>query len=177
MSKIHNLNVREEKYQFLLESSSPRNLQKVTFHYKQQKKKFSPKFLMLLNQITFSFIFLLLPEKILLDEGHYIEITFVTEGENQAISDSYSGVFPYVNGSKQNQLSSSNKNVDAEEGLTDNKIILQWDEPLSDFSHMFENLENITSVNIFNMFTNDVILSYMFHNCINLIYVLLMFLT
>ena len=165
MSKFNRLNIKDEKYQILLESISPKNLRKVNFHHNTLKNSIPPRFLMLVNIIIFSYIFLLLPEKILSEEEHYIQIKFNNIGESQVISSSYGGNLPYISGT---DGSSQSRSVIVES--IEDTIKLQWDEPLTDFSHMFENLENITSVEIINMFTDNIILSYMFKNCICLEY-------
>ena len=119
----------------------------------------------LINIILFELILILLPKRILLDDP-YIELKVKSKGYHQILSEKYSGLRPsaiYVNNEVQIM-----KDFKVYVESTQHKIRIEWLNKLTDFTYMFSNLSNITSVTM-NKITGFMSnMSYMFYNCNNL---------
>ena len=119
----------------------------------------------LINIILFELIFILLPKSILLDDP-YIELKVKSTGYHQILSEKYSGLRPsaiYVNNEVQIM-----KDFKVYVESIEHKIRIEWLNKLTDFTYMFSNLSNITSVTM-NKITGFMSnMSYMFYNCNNL---------
>ena len=141
------------------------NLSKKVLFIPIKKIKFNRRYFNIIKFIFFEIIFILFP-KLICYEQPYIEIKVNNIGYNQIISDKYSGTFSgqiYINN---NIVSIRDKKVYV--NSINDLIHLSWTNTISDFSYMFYNLENITSVHMNYMFANHIIMSYMFYNCSNL---------
>ena len=127
------------------------------YQYSKNNQNFS-----LINIILFELIFILLPKSILLDDP-YIELKVKSTGYHQILSEKYSGLRPsaiYVNNEVQIM-----KDFKVYVESIEHKIRIEWLNKLTDFTYMFSNLSNITSVTM-NKITGFMSnMSYMFYNC------------
>ena len=142
--------------------------------YKNKAKKANNNFyyknFFFINIFLFEIILFILNKKVfaLTTSNNYIEIHVADKGEQQIISDKYNLEIDYsliyvnerVKILRNKKVSLDNEN---------SNIRIEWDKTKSDFTHMFENINSITSITINNLldssFTN---ISYMFYNCPNL---------
>ena len=119
----------------------------------------------LINLILFELILILLPKRILLFDP-YIELKVKSTGNQQILSEKYSGERPsaiYVNNEVQIM-----KDFKVFVESTDHKIRIEWGKALTDFTYMFSNLSSITSVTMNKISGFMCNMSYMFYNCNNL---------
>ena len=130
------------------------NFVNIFLHHKKHKQKLF---------ILFEYILIFLPKLIF---SNYIEIKVNRIGTNQYLSNNYEGELPnyvYVN----NVLKyPSSKSIYVES--IDYKIKLVWNNKITNFDHMFYNLDNIKEVYMDYIYGENSILTYMFLNCINL---------
>ena len=119
-------------------------------------------FYRIVNAIIFYEILILLPKQIL---SNYINIKVNQPGTQQVLSDGF------------NNLPSSVYVNDIQTNLNDKKIQINsissiiklvWNNKMSNFSYMFNNLKNITEVNITNLIGINSTFYFTFSNCTNL---------
>ena len=133
--------------------------------FKQKKEILKVKYYPSINFFFLGFILFLMP-KAILSLDYYIDLKVKATGYNQILSNEYTGDFPsviYIN----NEVHVLRGREIFVENIT-YPIRLQWSRQLSNFKHMFSNLESIISVHINHAFGNNCDLSYMLSNCINL---------
>ena len=133
--------------------------------FKQKKEILKVKYFPSINFFFLGFILFLMPKAIFSDD-YFIDLKVKTTGYNQILSNEYTGDFPsviYIN----NEVHVLRERKIFVENIT-YPIRLQWSRQLSNFKHMFSNLESIISVHINHVFGNNCDLSYMLSNCINL---------
>ena len=118
------------------------------------------------NLILLHILILLLPNKVLLSDEHYINIKVNKKGYNQILSDEYIGILPSKILINEKPVYLNNKKIYV--NSTNDLIQLHWDNTLSNFSYMFCNLTNINYIYMYYMFGNICNLSYIFKNCYNL---------
>ena len=134
---------------------------------KSIKSNFIKGFSEIIKLILFSYIFILLPNEVMLLNKHYIEIKVNKEGYNQIISDEYIGILPDKIINKEGPLFTKKNKIVYINSINDN-IILEWKSSLNNFSYMFNNLININSIKMYHMFGTQSNFSFMFNNCYNL---------
>ena len=120
------------------------------------------------NLLLSYFSLFLLATKAFLSNEHFIYIKVNKVGYNQILSNEYIGTLPsklFVN-EKLAYLNNKKLYINS----TNDQIILQWDNTLSNFSFMFSNLNNIANVFLSNIVGYVSNMSYMFKNCYNLKY-------
>ena len=139
---------KKEKNKVLIQSSQNINI----ISSKLKKDKIAREFYSIINFITFYLILFLLPEQALSD--NYIEIKVNHQGEQQVLSDEFKGVLPKNFVGKRIQVDSLSSTIK-----------LEWDINITNFSHMFSNLKNITEVHIHNLLGLNMSFSYTFSNC------------
>ena len=107
-------------------------------------------------------ILILLQKQIL---SNYIEIKVNKEGEQQVLSNDFTGTNPsiYID----DVLKTRNERRILVDSISSN-IRLQWNNPITNFAYMFSNLKNIIEVHINNLIDEDSKFYYTFNNCINL---------
>ena len=133
------------------------------FIHKYKKDIINLELYKIVHFVLFFLIFALLQKQVL---SYYIEIKVNQKGEQQIISNKYTGTLPsssYVNGAAKN-LNERKIQVDSQSYI----IKLVWSNYINNFAHMFSDLENIIEVHIDNLHKNDTIFSFTFSNCINL---------
>ena len=148
------------------------------------KRILSKNYLALFNYFILKiFIFLLLKTIILVDDRHYIILKILEPDNSINInneSQSEIGLLEYttdINFTIPSEYMSDifinntweNTTVDIIDLiLKENNIVLSYDNPLSDFSYMFSDYNNITEIYFYNMFEDVINMTYTFNNCINL---------
>ena len=148
-----------------INSNKKENLKKYKLTQRIKKINCNQGHLKIINYILFEIILIIILPKINNIYDSWIEIKVNKIGDNQILSNEYNRNLPsliYVNDRRQ----LINKKVSI--SSTDDIIRLEWNNPISDFSFMFSNLENIEDIKINHMFKNNNNLSYMFYNCSNL---------
>ena len=157
-NKIMNSNISNEKN---------KKFNKIESKREKERKNLNSKHLNIINYISLIFIFLLLPNKVVLIKEHYIEIKVNKIGYNQILSDEYEGVLPFTIINDEKPLfMDKHKNVYV--NSINDIIILDWTTRLDNFSFMFNNLTNINSIKIYDLFGKKCNFSYMLKNCDNL---------
>ena len=132
------------------------------FHYKNA---------FFINIILFEIIMSILNRKAFssITSNNYIELSVADKGEQQIFSDKYNFNIKYslIYVNERVRILRDNNKVSLDN--TNSKVRIEWDQQITDFTYMFENIDSITSVKINNLlnssFTN---ISYMFYNCKNL---------
>ena len=157
-NKAINSNISNERNKKLNISKSKRENERINLNYKR---------LNIIIYISLIFIFLLLPNKVVLLKDHYIEIKINKIGYNQILSDEYEGALPFTIINDEKPLF-MNKHKNVYVNSINDKIILEWTTRLDNFSFMFNNLTNINSIKIYDLFGKKCNFSYMFKNCDNL---------
>jgi len=97
---------------------------------------------------------------------NYIKLTFINKGLQKILSDDYKNeeIFEvFVNGARKR----STNNLVKINRITD-KVKIKFEKKLSDFSYMFANLKNITTILFNNIFDENINMSNTFYNCQNL---------
>ena len=157
-NKILSSNISNEKNKMLNIIEPKKEKLKTNLNYKHVN---------IINYISLIFILLLLPNKVLLLKEHYIEIKVNKKGYNQILSNEYTGVLPFtiINDEKPLFL---DEQKEVYVNSKDDRIILEWTTRLNHFSYMFNNLTNIKSIKIYDLFGTNCDFSYMFKNCNNL---------
>ena len=113
--------------------------------FKQKKEILKVKYYPSINFFFLGFILFLMP-KAIVSLDYYIDLKVKTTGYNQILSNEYTGDFPsviYIN----NEVHVLRERKIFVENIT-YPIRLQWSRQLSNFKHMFSNLESIISVHI-----------------------------
>ena len=129
---------------------------------------YPPKFHILFNFLIYSFIFILLPKNILLSNESYIEITFNSNEDIQKISNILESDLSSGSTTENDKILDLINKAQSHQFDNNNILKLIFSEPLTDFSYMFNNSENIISVHMHYIIGNNSTMSYMFNNCINL---------
>ena len=148
-------------------------IQKNTIKNKTKKtnNNFFYKNIFFINIFLFQTLLLLLNKEVfcLITSNNYINLKVADKGEQQIFSDKYIFGIKYSRIYVNERVSILRDNNIVSLDKADSTIRIEWDQTISDFTHMFENINSITSVTIKNLlnssFTN---ISYMFYNCQNL---------
>jgi len=96
-------------------------------------------------------IFLLLKKIVLVDNAHYISLTL-----------------PVLKINKIYKVNSTSEVIKEEISIESSKLEIVYDNPLSNFSYMFSDYNNLSEIYFQNMFDREVNMTYTFKNCKNL---------
>ena len=147
-----------------------RSLGVVNYIKKHEKINSNKENFKIRNPLLSIMLLFIIQKGVFLLEQYSIEIKVNRIGNIQILSDEYTGLLPNKSSIKQKRfiyMDEHSRNVLIQS--LDELIVLEWENKLSNFSHMFSNLFDITSININkNIFGDNSNLEYMFYNCYNL---------
>ena len=149
-----------------IKTDNNKQLDNVKEKNKINKRYFKYKYLFFFNYIFLKIVFISFPKKVISQYEHYINISFKGEGYHKFLSDEYkdqkiSQIF--FNGEeRENNITHIFVNYSTD------VVTLVWENKISDFSFMFNNLINITYIYMYKMADSNCNMSYEFNNCINL---------